>query len=75
MSYYDVPERPLEPPEDRPVDYCDCCGGEVYGGDTVYRIDGQCIHADCLEDFAKGYFADCKEEVEVEIRVRSKAWW
>ena len=30
MSYWDVPERPLEPPEDKPIGYCDCCGGEVY---------------------------------------------
>ena len=50
MSYWDVPERPLEPPEDKPVGYCGFCGGEVYGGDTVYRIDGQLIHEDCLGD-------------------------
>ena len=72
MSYWDVPERPLEPPEEHPVGYCDHCGGEVYEGDTVYRIDGQCIHDDCLEDFAKDYFADCKEEVEVCVKAR--AW-
>ena len=30
MSYWDVPERPLESPEDKPVGYCDCCGGVVY---------------------------------------------
>lgn len=70
MSYWDVPERPLEPPEDKPVSYCGFCGGEVYEGDTVYRIDGQLIHEDCLEDFAKDYFADCKEVVELEIRTR-----
>ena len=72
MSYWDVPERPLEPPEEHPVGYCDHCGGEVYEGDTVYRIDGQCIHDDCLEDFAKDYFADCKEEVEGCVKAR--AW-
>jgi len=67
-----IPERPLEPPEDVVVGYCDQCGGEIYEGETVYRIDGQLIHEDCLEDFAKDYFADCKEEVEV--RVRARVW-
>lgn len=70
MSYWDVPERPLEPPEDKPAGYCGFCGGEVYEGDTVYRIDGQLIHENCLEDFAKDYFADCEEVVELEIRTR-----
>ena len=51
------PERPLEPPEDKIFGYCDHCGGEIYEGDTVYDIDGQRIHEDCLEDFARGYFA------------------
>ena len=45
------PERPLEPPEDKIFGYCDFCGGEIYEGDTVYDIDGQRIHEDCLGDF------------------------
>mgnify|MGYP001053982660 CR=1 FL=1 len=71
MNYWDVPERPLEPPEEKPVAYCGFCDSEIYVGDTVYRIDGQLIHEDCLEDFAKDYFGDCKEEIEPEIRVRT----
>ena len=65
MAY--EPERPLEPPEDKVFCYCDCdfCGGEIYAGDTVYIIDGQYIHEDCLEDFARGYFADCLTEARV----------
>ena len=31
-------------------------------GETVYNIDGQLIHEDCLHDFADDYFKDCKEE-------------
>ena len=40
------PSRSLEPPEDVPVGYCEHCGGEIYEGETVYRIDGQlqCSH-------------------------------
>lgn len=64
MSYLDIPERPLDPPEDVVVGYCVHCGGEIYDGETVYNIDGDLIHEDCLHDFAKDYFADCKEEVE-----------
>ena len=25
-----LPERPLEPPEEKPIAYCDYCGGEIY---------------------------------------------
>lgn len=70
MSCWDIPERSLEPPEDVPVGYCEHCGGEIYEGETVYRIDGQLIHEDCLWDFAKEYFADCKGEIECEVRTR-----
>ena len=59
------PERPLEPPEDKIYGLCYFCGGEIYEGDTVYVIDGQYIHEDCLEDFARGYFADCLTEARV----------
>ena len=37
----------------------------ISAGDTVYIIDGQYIHEDCLEDFARGYFADCLTEARV----------
>ena len=59
------PERPLEPPEDKIFGYCDHCGGEIYEGDTVYDIDGQRIHVDCLEDFVRGYFAACLTEARI----------
>lgn len=59
------PERSLEPPEDKVYGYCDYCNGEIYEGDTVYDIDGQRIHEDCLEDFARGYFAACLTEARM----------
>ena len=46
MSYWNVPERPLEPPEEKPVAHCDFCDGEIYEGEAVYRIDGELIHED-----------------------------
>ncbi len=61
MSWYDIPERPLEPSEDVVVGYCDHCGGEIYDGEAVYCIDGHRIHEDCLDDFAAEYFADCHD--------------
>lgn len=59
------PERPLEPPEDKIFGYCDHCCGEIYEGDTVYDIDGQRIHEDCLEDFARSYFAASLTEARI----------
>ncbi len=69
--FENIPELPLEPPDDIIVGYCNQCGGEIYDGETVYRIDGQRIHEDCLGDFAKKYFAACQEEIEV----RTHALW
>ncbi len=60
------PELSIEPPEDIIFGYCAFCGGEIYDGETIYRIDGDYIHEDCLADFAKKYFADCKEELSVD---------
>ena len=62
MSWYNIPEPPLDPPEDVVFATCDHCGGEIYEGEEYYYIDGQYICEDCLSDFAEKYFADCKEE-------------
>ncbi len=37
------------PDEPKPVEYCSCCGHELYEGDVVYRIDGG-ICENCLND-------------------------
>lgn len=57
-----LPERPLEPPEDKIFGYCAHCGGEIYEGEDIYVIDSEAIHEDCLRDFAEEYFKDCREE-------------
>lgn len=49
------PERPLEPPEEKPRDCCDFCKYEI--GEYYYEIDGERICEDCLEEYAKQYFA------------------
>lgn len=70
------PERPLEPPEDKIYGYCNLCGGEIYEGDTIYEINGQLIHEECLEEFAKDYFSGCRTEArpEVEVGIRVTSW-
>ena len=40
-----------------PCAYCSECGGEVYGEETVYLIDGRIVCRECLGDFAERYFA------------------
>ena len=45
---YDIPELPLEPPEDVEVGKCACCGGEIYAGNPVYICDEGRVHADCV---------------------------
>lgn len=61
MAMYDIPERPLDPPEDVIVGYCDYCGGEIYEGEEVYEIDGDVVHEDCLLDYVKENMAVKKE--------------
>lgn len=38
--------------------YCRCChcDGHIYRGDTVYEIDGDTIHTECLDS----YFEHCR---------------
>ena len=50
-----LPERPLEPPEDVIVGYCNQCGGEIYEGEEVYDIDCCTVHEDCLLDYVRAY--------------------
>lgn len=49
------------PPADRqlaPVRaLCPICGGELYGGELVYALDGEAICPDCLEEYARRRFA------------------
>ncbi len=52
------------PQEDKIFGYCDCCKEDIFEGETIYEIDGETIHEDCLLEYARKYFEDCKEEAE-----------
>lgn len=62
MSYYNVPERPLDPPEDRIAFECEICGGDIYEGEEYYDIPdlGKCC-ANCIND-AHRYDAEAPQE-------------
>lgn len=48
-------ELPINPPEPREVAECAWCGGEIYEGDEVARIDdgrGYVHTGDCAKDYA-----------------------
>lgn len=53
MSYYDIPERPLDPPEDtrKCVYRCAICEDPILEGDDYYEIPslGPCCEK-CIED-------------------------
>ena len=36
--------------------YCAECGGEVYGEELVYEIDGETVCEECIGEFARKYF-------------------
>lgn len=60
MSYYDIPERPLDPPEDRRavVYRCRICDGEIREGDDYYNVPGlgPCCE-ECIDE-SKRYDAE-----------------
>lgn len=60
MSYYDTPERPLEPPEDkrRSVFSCAICEWDIFEGDDYYDIPslGPCC-VTCISE-SKRYDAE-----------------
>ena len=39
---------------------CGRCQGELYRGDGFWRIDGSLLCENCLENFARIYFAPCR---------------
>lgn len=63
MSYYDIPERPLDPPEDRRkvVYRCRLCDGEIREGDDYYHIEGvgPCCE-ECIKE-SKRYDAEMED--------------
>ena len=50
MRYHTVKDR------ESAVCECELCGAEIYGGE-YYCLNGQIICPDCLEEYARHYFA------------------
>lgn len=44
-----VPDRPDE--EEQPMMFCDMCNGDLYAGDSVYKIEGDKICEDCILEY------------------------
>lgn len=55
---------PGERPTDIPAAQCTQCGGEIYRGETYYRIDARAVCTDCLAAYAEEYFRFCRTEGE-----------
>ena len=36
---------------------CALCRGELYPGDPYFELDGRTVCEDCLDRYARGYFA------------------
>ena len=51
------PRRLEDRQRQRPVCLCRECRGELYRGDVFYRIEGAAVCEDCLEAFARRWFA------------------
>lgn len=45
------PERPIEPPEPKPVMVCERCSYELYEGDSYYDCDGTNLCEDCAQEW------------------------
>lgn len=41
---------------------CDLCGREIYRRETFYRVDGENICEECVEDYARRMLAPFREE-------------
>lgn len=48
ISGYD--ERKTNIPEPKPMGKCTSCGCDLYEGDYLYTIDGECLCEECLND-------------------------
>lgn len=35
------------------VSYCPLCDGEVYKGEEVFNVEGEYVHEECFEEYAK----------------------
>lgn len=55
FSMHYVPDVP-DDEEEQPIYFCDECNGDIYEGDSIFKIDGDKICEDCLDS----YFGYCK---------------
>lgn len=46
-GYFNIPERPLEPPDPAIVGYCSKCKGEIYQYEPTVFEDGKRMCIDC----------------------------
>jgi hypothetical protein len=64
MSYFNIPERPIEPPEStlRVAFECAICEKSIYEGDDYYNIPdlGNCCE-ECIDD-CKRYSAEACDD-------------
>lgn len=44
---------------------CDLCGGEIYMEEDFYRVDGENICENCVEDYARHILAPFRQEGSV----------
>lgn len=59
---YYVPDRPV-PVEEQPVTFCDDCNGDLYEGDSFFRIGGDKV---CSKECLANYFGIEEETVTKE---------
>lgn len=52
MSYNNIPEPRLDPPEPISVGKCKYCGEDIYKGDDIAELNGDTYHLDCFTDCA-----------------------
>ena len=64
VSHTTRPVTLADPQQAPPVVCCDCCGGELYRWDKLWRIAGAVICEECFPDFALRYFASCRKTGE-----------
>ncbi|MCI8539419.1 MAG: hypothetical protein HFF18_12310 [Oscillospiraceae bacterium] len=50
-----------DPQQSPPAAFCDCCGGEIYACDPLWRVAGEIICEECFPGFTLRYFASCRK--------------
>ena len=53
----------LDQEDPKIIGRCAVCGDEIYEGETIYRIDGDLIHEECLREWAENEYREFREVV------------